>query len=155
MSFTSKIIFTVLRPLWRLRRGMTLGAQAMVLDQQGRVLLVRHGYRPGWHFPGGGVEWLESTAEALARELYEETGIELTGAAELHGIFTNFTKFKGDHIAVYIVKEWRQKTVHKPNAEIRQTEFFSPDALPEDVAPAVIKRLDEVRRGTAPAQSWV
>ena len=76
----SKLIAGILHPFWRLTRGTTMGAQAVVIDDKSRILLVRHGYRPGWHFPGGGVEWHEALSDALRRELFEETGIEITGA---------------------------------------------------------------------------
>ena len=39
----------VLRPsIWRRSRRITLGVQAAVVDSQRGVLLIRHGYRPGW-----------------------------------------------------------------------------------------------------------
>ncbi|HRE19864.1 MAG TPA: NUDIX domain-containing protein, partial [Rhabdaerophilum sp.] len=61
-----------------LRRGMTLGVRAAVLDGAGRVFLVRHAYIEGWHLPGGGVERGQSARAALEAELREEANIELT-----------------------------------------------------------------------------
>ncbi|MEU6742329.1 NUDIX hydrolase [Streptosporangium sandarakinum] len=51
---------------------------AIILDGSGRLLLVRRGRPPGeglWSVPGGRVEPGESDAEAVAREVLEETGL--------------------------------------------------------------------------------
>jgi 8-oxo-dGTP diphosphatase len=53
---------------------------AVVTDTEGRLLLIRRGRPPGegsWSLPGGRVEPGESDAEALTRELSEETGLRV------------------------------------------------------------------------------
>lgn len=154
MSLISKAIGLILKPFWRLTRGMTMGAQAVVIDQQNQILLVRHGYRPGWHFPGGGVEWNEALSVAMARELFEETGVKITGEAKFHGLFTNFKTFKGDHIGVFIIKQWQQPTVPKPNAEIVEIGFFSQNALPEHTVEGVKNRLNEIFNSAPISTTW-
>ena len=142
------------RPLWRMRRGLTLGAQACVLDEASRVLLVKHSYRPGWHFPGGGVEWGETAEAALARELSEETGVALTGPVELHGLFANFASFPGDHVALFLVRHWQRPVIPAPNREIIASGWYGQAGLPEGTAPAVGRRLAEILGGRAKGQTW-
>jgi ADP-ribose pyrophosphatase YjhB (NUDIX family) len=140
----NRLLTAMFRPFWRMRRGLTLGAQGAVIDEEGRVLLVRHGYRPGWWFPGGGVEWGETLLTALARELEEEVGVTLTGEPELHGIFSNFASFQGDHIAVFVVRHWqRQGDFHK-FGEIAEARMFAFHELPERIDPGTRARLAEI-----------
>ena len=140
----ARAINSVLRPLWRMRRGLTLGAQGAVIDGEGRVLLVRHGYRPGWWFPGGGVEWGETLETALARELEEEVGVTLTAPATLHGVFSNFGNFPGDHIAVLVVRHWLRRDNYRKRGEIAEARMFAWRDPPEHIDPGTRARLAEI-----------
>ena len=150
----NRMIMRLLQPYWRLTRGMTLGAQAVVIDTSDQILLVRHGYRPGWFFPGGGVEWNETLHQALARELIEETGVQLAGEPELHGIFANFERFPGDHIALFVVRDWHRASVPKPGAEIAESAFYSLSDLPKGTDAATRRRLAELFEGHGLAETW-
>jgi len=144
----------ILHFYWRFARGLTLGVQGCVLDGEGKVLLVRHGYVAGWHFPGGGVETGETFIHALARELNEECNVTLAGAPVLHGIFQNIAATRRDHVAVYVVRDFEWSGPPTPTYEIREARFFSVAAVPADTSAATRRRLEEILNGAAPAATW-
>src|SRR5271169_3058910 len=139
---------------WRFARGLTLGVRGLVIDPDGKVFLVEHSYVAGWHLPGGGVETGETLLAALARELFEEGNIELTGAPELFGVYFNGRSSRRDHVALYVVRSFRQSAPPQPNREIVAHGFFARDALPEDTTQGTRARLDEVFGGHAAAEFW-
>jgi 8-oxo-dGTP diphosphatase len=74
---------------------------AVVVERDGRVLLLRRG--PGrtwpgtWSLPGGRLEWGETLADCCARELREETGLEVEGVDGTDGFtFDGITEVIGD-----------------------------------------------------------
>lgn len=148
------MIQKLLHIYWRYTRPLTLGAQGCVLTPDNAVLLVKHSYRPGWHFPGGGVEMNETTLQAVTRELREEAGVILEREPELHGIYANFKAFRGDHVVLYIVREWRQPEPPVPNREIVAHGFFPLDKLPPDIHPATRRRLREIFESAPVADHW-
>ena len=143
-----------LRPFSRIRQGLTLGAQGVIIDSESRVLLVRHSYRSGWFFPGGGVEWSETIETALARELEEEVGVRLTGPAQLHGIFANFSSFPGDHIALFVVRDWERRGDHHQRGEIAEAGMFTPRDVPDETDAGTRTRLAEIFDRSPISQLW-
>ena len=150
----SDLLKKTLQYYWRTTRALTLGAQACVLTEDNQVLLIKHTYRPGWHFPGGGVEKNETLRAALERELMEEANIELTAGPELFALYSNFAFFPGDHIAVFTVRHWRQTKPPKPSHEIAAHGFFPIGDLPEGISPPTLTRINEITNGTKPLEAW-
>lgn len=131
--------------LWFLfRRPMTLGARAVVFDRATRsVFLIEHTYVPGWQLPGGGVERGESVLDALRRELAEEGNITIEGAPDLVEISYNSHTNSRDHVALFLITEYRQTAAKVPDMEIKDSGFFPLDALPEATTPGTQRRIAE------------
>ncbi|WP_188914750.1 NUDIX domain-containing protein [Salinarimonas ramus] len=145
---------TLLHLVWRVTRGMTLGVRGIVRDEAGRVLLVRHTYTPGWHFPGGGVEAGETPLEALARELVEETGVTYGERPRLHGIFFNRAVSNRDHVLVYLVEAAARDDGARRAREIAEARYFDVSDLPEDVTPGTRRRIAEIVSGAPVGERW-
>ena len=157
-SHLRRALEPVIRPAmhfyWRFSRPETLGVRALVIDGQGRVFLVKHSYVDGWHLPGGGVETGETLLEALARELAEEGNILLSSTPRLHGVFFNKRMSRRDHVALYIVRDFRQDAPPRPDHEIVAHGFFPLSALPEDTGRATRARIAEVFERAAVSELW-
>lgn len=138
---------------WRINRGMTLGVRGVVENSEGEVLLVKHTYVAGWHFPGGGVERGETLYDAIRKELAEEAGVEPVGLPELVAIYSNEQVFKGDHVALFRVRDWQacEMTAHH---EIAETGWFRPDALPEGTVGGALRRAAELYDGAEITGVW-
>jgi len=139
---------------WRFARGMTLGVRAVVLDADNRIFLVKHSYVSGWHLPGGGVEVGETFRGALQRELMEEGGIESLGEPRLLGIFFNNHVSRRDHVAVYVISQFRQDRVPEPNHEIIACDFFDAGRLPPDTTAGTRLRIAEVLDNRPVMVTW-
>jgi ADP-ribose pyrophosphatase YjhB (NUDIX family) len=127
--------------------------RAIVLDADGRVCLVRHTYKEGWYLPGGGVKTGESLADAMSRELVEETGIVLPQTPKrVLGVYSSFQDHKSDHVVVFVIDDWSRS----PNrsAEIAEVGFFPPGALPVGTSAATSRRVQEYMTGVPPAHRW-
>jgi ADP-ribose pyrophosphatase YjhB (NUDIX family) len=78
-------------------------ASAVVVDQAGRILLHRRDDNELWSIPGGAMEVGERIADTAAREVKEETGLEVQPEA-LVGIYTD-----PRHVVEYSDGEVRQQ----------------------------------------------
>jgi 8-oxo-dGTP pyrophosphatase MutT (NUDIX family) len=126
---------------------VAFGANAAVFDADGRVLLVRHSYRRGWHFPGGGVARGEAPEVAVRRELTEEVGLT-EGTFSLIGIYSQNVWWVGNVVAFYRVEG--AKIDFHPSLEVREILWVAPDAAPPaGISAATMRRLAEIRGGAA------
>ena len=133
-------------------RPTLLGVSAIAENEQGRVLLVRHSYTPGWTLPGGGVDHGEPPEAAMIRELREEVGLSRHEAPELFGFYTRKVAWFSNVIAVYRLRNVR--IAFRPSLEIREAMFCDPSAPPPDVQPGTARRLAELTGQMPPSSYW-
>ena len=84
----------------------------------------------------------------------EEGGIAAAGEPKLHGLFFNSHVSRRDHVAIYVVRQFRQDRLPEPNREIVACGFFAADALPADTTQGTRLRIAEVLENREPSATW-
>jgi len=118
---------------WFIRRPRTFGAHALALTPEGKAILVRLRYAPGWRLPGGGRAEDEDPRDAVLRELREEIGMTGHGEVQLAAELEERPDFKHDLASLLVVRDVRYRP-HRWSWEVEAIIERETDDLPDDMA---------------------
>ena len=130
------------------QRRFTVTAGAFVFDDEGRILLLEHEFRPDsrWGIPGGFLSKSEQPDAVLRRELREEVKLEIT---DVEFLFVRTLPWPRQ---VEIFFACKAATIPTPSSfEIRKAGWFAIDDLPAQLSQdqrEMIKRALQVRKKT-------
>ncbi|HLY32168.1 MAG TPA: NUDIX domain-containing protein [Ktedonobacterales bacterium] len=113
-----------------------IGVYALI-ERDGRYLLARRSDIGWWNLPGGGLEYNETLAEGLAREVQEEVHLNVA-VEQLVGVYEKPQKRE-----FVLAFRCRQLDAAEPSLSSETTEvgWFAPDALPERTLPKHAQRV--------------
>jgi ADP-ribose pyrophosphatase YjhB (NUDIX family) len=122
-----------------------------VIDDNGRILLIRRADNGLWAMPGGGLEVGETPAAGVVREVFEETGMRVKALA-LSGVHDSrrcgtHTRHHLYHFVFLCRPAANGHTAVPSHAnEVLAVEWFPADALPDPLAPDHAIRIREAFR---------
>ncbi len=116
-----------------------IGINMVALDDQGRVLLLKHVFHPTapWGLPGGWLGRREDPKQCVLRELREETGLTAVPGPVL---LTEYND-RPPHISIIFLAHVEPGPVTL-SSEILEVRWFSPDALPYPLMPVTYRVID-------------
>ena len=119
--------------LWLVHHKFIIGVSGVILDDQKRILLLRHRYwKPGsWGLPSGYAEHKEKLEEALCRELREETGYHIQVCTLLRLTSGYKLRIEASYLGTLIGGD-----LHLDPKEVIEARFFTVDELPEGLLPS-------------------
>ncbi|MGZ9586715.1 NUDIX hydrolase [Paenibacillus marinisediminis] len=123
-----------------------MGAAAIILDTEGRVLLVKHSYgKCNWEIPGGKSEQNESAQDTARREVEEEIGLHVQ-VGPLTGVYYD-PQYDMHHYA-FICTLSEEQMPQPTSPEIIECGYFSIDDLPRPLSDFTYQRIqDALNRG--------
>lgn len=124
-----------------------VGCGAAILDDDKLLLIQRRGAPEAghWGFPGGKVDWLEPVPDAVAREVKEELGIDLTGLELLTAVDQIDPKAPAHWVAlVYLTERFTgEPQIMEPEKHL-DVGWFPLDDLPEPLTAATRTALPQL-----------
>ncbi len=133
----------------------SIGAFAIIFDENGQVLLSHRRDMDAWNLPGGGVESRELPSEAVIREVKEETGLEVV-IERLVGVYGKVDK--DELVFAFTCRVIGGQLALSDEAD--QHRYFAPDKIPPNTPPKQVERVQDAlsraeqpvfRRQTAPS----
>lgn len=123
-----------------------IGAAAAIFNDQGHVLLVKHGYGPlNWELPGGRSEPGEGAVETAIREAREETGVEVE-AVRTTGIY--YVAENDSLHFVFLCRIVAGVPGVADEAEITDCRYWPVDTLPRPMSNWTIRRIEDAVSGS-------
>lgn len=133
---------------------MLPGATAVVIDGAGRLLLGQRADNGRWALPGGGVDPGEQPAEAVVREVYEETGVHVA-VERLAGVVLRQVRFDNGDVCQYMAVWFRCRatggTARVNDEESLAVGWYHLGALPAELDAFDRLRIDVALDDSAPA----
>ena len=133
-----------------------VGVGAILVNEDGWVFLARRGpqaknERGLWEFPGGGVEFGETLAHALQREMLEEFGIQIS-VGELLDVVDHILPEEGQHWVspTYICRIQSSTPVIQEPGKCSQIGWFNPHSTPSDLTLITRINLEHYLKKTSP-----
>lgn len=131
-------------------------AGAIIRNEAGELLLQQRTDDHQWTLPGGAIEPGEEPAEALIREVREETGLEVV-PLRLTGVYGGKERVvsypNGDRVAlIAMIFECRVVggRLQTDDDETLDLRYFALDALPETMPQRYHRMIAHAQNGTAP-----
>jgi ADP-ribose pyrophosphatase YjhB (NUDIX family) len=123
-----------------------------VIDEAGRILLIRRADNQKWAMPGGALAVGETPAQGVIREVFEETGIraEAVSFVGVHDsrLAASLAPFHLYHF-LFLCRPLNGGTAeHPPShaAEVLDMQWYAEDALPQDLDPGHVARIASAYR---------
>ncbi len=125
-----KWLYPFAKLYWFIFRPETFGVRGVV-ECDGKIIMIRNTYGNSkiWMFPGGGIKKGESPEKAFAREIKEETGLDIKDIKKI-GTYASTIEYKRDNVEVFAGKSEESNLKIEP-LEILEAEWFEPNNLPE------------------------